>query len=70
MPYIILNDRVCPPHYYIGAGFRIGVNTAVNADAAETFPTVQEALAVMKDPDAAYRYANGWRIVPLNRKKA
>lgn len=67
MPYIIINDSdgVDTPHYYCGQGFRIGVDTTVEEQAAERFATLPEATAPMQQGKSIL-YRAGWRVVPVN----
>jgi hypothetical protein len=66
MPYWIINDRKVPFHYYCGQGFRIGVDTTVEAYAASKFETVSTALEVIHTAGNAALYRDGWRIVPAD----
>lgn len=69
MPYIIINDKSSPTHYYCGQGFRREIDTTVEESSAEVFKTAAHATAAMKNyGEQAYLYAHGWRIVPVKTR--
>lgn len=66
MPYIIINDKVAPPHYYKGAGFLIGVGTTDDEQQATRFEGLTAAADFIREhnnPGVLYR--EGWRVVPV-----